>query len=162
MFKIKTAQKDDLPLLQKLAREIWIAHYTAILSTDQIEYMLNLMYSESTIEQEINCGVIWKLITTDEIPVGFISYSPSESDLKLNKLYILPGYHGQGFGQTAITHVIDYAARHNIPKVYLTVNKKNYKAIKAYEKAGFLCTSSEVTDIGNGFVMDDFIYTRFL
>ncbi len=162
MFCFCTASIKDTYLLQTLAREIWYKHYTSILSTGQIDYMLNLMYSESTIEKEINSGVIWEIVLLDDTPVGFIAFTPSESTLKLNKLYIQPACHGKGYGQKALSHVIEYAKTHNIPKVYLTVNKKNQKAIKAYEKGGFTLTGSQVFDIGNGYVMDDFVYTYFL
>ena len=162
MFSIRIAIIEDIELIQALAREIWITHYTGILSADQIEYMLNLMYSENTVREEIKNGVLWQLITLDEIPKGFLSLTTSVNKLKLNKLYLLPGYHGHGFGQMALAHVVDYAESHNISEIHLTVNKKNYKAIKAYEKAGFTKSGSQVTDIGNGYVMDDFKYSRFL
>ena len=44
----------------------------------------------------------------------------------------------------------------------LSVNKRNAKAIAAYQKNGFGITESVVTDIGNGFVMDDFIMVNGL
>ena len=42
-------------------------------------------------------------------------------------------------------------------KIQLTVNKNNINTIKAYEKWGFKTIDSVVTDIGYGFVMDDYI-----
>ena len=42
--------------------------------------------------------------------------------------------------------------------MYLTVNKGNLRAVRAYEKFGFVRTEEQVSDIGNGFVMDDFVY----
>jgi ribosomal protein S18 acetylase RimI-like enzyme len=35
------------------------------------------------------------------------------------------------------------------------VNKKNQKAIRAYERAGFVVAESVTNEIGAGFVMDD-------
>jgi RimJ/RimL family protein N-acetyltransferase len=162
LFNIRTADTKDTELLQALAREIWVTHYTGILTAGQIEYMLNKMYSLSTIEQEINSGIIWNIIIVDGEPVGFISFTPSDKEIKLNKLYILTDYHGKAYGQKALSYVVDYARAHSIPKVYLTVNKKNHKAIKAYERAGFSLIRQEITDIGNGYVMDDFVYSFIL
>jgi len=42
------------------------------------------------------------------------------------------------------------------------VNKRNAKAIAAYQRNGFVIADSVVTDIGHGFVMDDFIMTKKL
>lgn len=159
MFHIRTANRDDIGLIQSLAREIWFAHYTAILSTNQIEYMLKLMYSADTIEHELSNGVLWEIAYMDNVPIGFISFAGSMSELNLKKIYFKPDFHGKGLGQKALIHVIEYAKINNIPKIVLTVNKKNQKAINAYEKAGFTYTESKIFDIGEGYVMDDYIYT---
>lgn len=42
-------------------------------------------------------------------------------------------------------------------KIQLTVNKHNINSINAYKKWGFKTIDSVVTDIGSGFVMDDYI-----
>jgi len=44
--------------------------------------------------------------------------------------------------------------------VVLAVNKKNAKAIAAYRKHGFAIRESAVTDIGSGFVMDDYVMAK--
>jgi ribosomal protein S18 acetylase RimI-like enzyme len=41
--------------------------------------------------------------------------------------------------------------------MYLTVNKYNEHAIDVYKHYGFEIVDSVVTDIGKGFVMDDYI-----
>ena len=43
-------------------------------------------------------------------------------------------------------------------QVYLTVNKHNDHAIAVYKKTGFKVIDEVVTDIGNGYVMDDYIF----
>lgn len=42
--------------------------------------------------------------------------------------------------------------------IWLTVNRYNQQAIAVYEHFGMQCVQKQVTDIGNGFVMDDFVY----
>ena len=159
MIEIRSADYKDINLIQKLAREIWFAHYTSILSITQIEYMLNWMYSTKTIEEELQNGAIWEIAALDSEPVGFIAFLPDKDAIHLKKLYFKPEVHGKGFGQEALAHVINCARTLQIPKVVLSVNKKNEKAIKAYEKAGFTRTKSKVDHIGNGYVMDDYEYT---
>ena len=44
--------------------------------------------------------------------------------------------------------------------MYLTVNKQNKMAIRAYEKQGFITVDAVVTDIGEGFVLDDCIMEK--
>ena len=159
MLTFQKACTTDIPILRKLAREIWTVSYGEMLPARQIEYMLNWMYSEETIQQEMDKEVLWELIRLDDENIGFIALTPEAEVLKLNKLYILGNLHGQGFGQAALRHVIEYGTSKGFQKIYLTVNKQNAKAMKAYEKAGFIRTDSLVSDIGDGFVMDDYIYT---
>jgi diamine N-acetyltransferase len=162
MISFIKASKSNIENIRQLARDIWSVSYREMLSEKQREYMLNWMYSYSTIEMELEQGVIWELIEMDNISIGYIALTPEKEVLKLNKLYILPNIQGKGLGQLALSHVINYAKENSFKEVYLTVNKGNSKAIKAYKKAGFICTDSKVFDIGGGYSMDDYIYSYFL
>ena len=156
------ATESDIPLLRTLAREIWTTSYTKMLSAEQIEYMLNWMYSEEAIRKEMNEGARWELIRMGDKTIGYIAVTPEDEKLKLNKLYLLRTTQGKGLGQLALTHVIDYARQFGYKSLYLTVNQRNYNAIKAYEKGGFTRIEFKIFDIGGGFVMDDFIYSMEL
>lgn len=159
MITFAEATTKDIPLLQQLAREIWYAHYPSIISLQQIEYMLNHMYGTDTIESEMAKGYQWRIIMYDPQPVGFLSFHFEQSlqKVKLDKLYLNPAWHKKGIGQQALQFVIDQARKLNAKAVYLTVNKKNEKAIAAYLKAGFFIDHSEKFDIGQGFFMDDYV-----
>ena len=158
MLTFEKALFSDIKIIQTLANKIWYACYKDILSTQQIEYMLNLMYSEKTIQDEMEGEGLWELIWFDRQAIGFISVVPQNKTLKLNKLYISDAYHGKGFGKQSLAHVVKYASNNGFEYVRLNVNKQNVKAIKAYEKTGFVWSHSEVNDIGGGYVMDDHIY----
>lgn len=159
MTTFTEATTKDIPLLQQLAREIWYAHYPSIISLQQIEYMLNRMYGAETIDRELTEEYQWRIIQHEGQPVGFLSFHFEQQPrkVKLHKLYVLPTYHKKGIGREALQYVIDYAMQMNATAVYLTVNKKNEKAIAAYLKAGFHIERSEIFDIGQGFFMDDYV-----
>ncbi|HEX2936510.1 MAG TPA: GNAT family N-acetyltransferase [Bacteroidales bacterium] len=162
MLTFRKIAVPDIMTVNKLAQDIWTVSYAEMLSPAQIEYMLNWMYAPATIETEINEGVLWEFIEEEGSPIGFIAVTPLKEELKLNKLYIHPAEQGKGIGQAALQHVFDHGKKNGFKSVYLTVNKGNTKAIKAYTKAGFVCTDSKVFDIGGGYVMDDYIYTYVL
>ena len=48
---ITKAVAQDIPLIQDVASQSWRKHYPGILSTEQIEYMLELMYSENELRK---------------------------------------------------------------------------------------------------------------
>jgi diamine N-acetyltransferase len=159
MLTFRKAANNDIELLSSLAREIWTTCYPGIITNEQIEFMLNLMYAHKSIGQEMHDNVQWIILESDAFPIGFISFTPSGNAVKLNKLYLKAAQQGKGFGKAGLMYVIDYAREHHFKQVYLTVNKNNTKAIKAYEKTGFVLTESVVNDIGDGFVMDDYVYS---
>ena len=57
----------------------------------------------------------------------------------------------------AFNKIKQIALEYGKNKIKLTVNKNNTNTIKTYEKWGFKQIDSVVTDIGCGFVMDDYI-----
>ncbi|MGC8825123.1 MAG: GNAT family N-acetyltransferase [Bacteroidales bacterium] len=159
MIKFIVATPDDIPVIQRLAHEIWYAYYPSIISLEQIAYMLDWMYSSQTIEREMADDYQWRLLQQKNEPIGFISYHFEKpvQEVKLNKIYVLPAFHGQGIGKQALQYVIEQAKEMGATAVYLTVNKKNHRAIEVYLRFGFFIERSENFDIGQGFFMDDYI-----
>lgn len=162
---IVPAAEADLPALAGLAGIIWRQHYPGIISHEQIEYMLQRMYSPDTLGDELRRHGIqfYRLLVGDRL-IGFASIGPTPSPvtIKLHKLYLLPEFHGRGLGGKLLSHCEQEAARLGASKLILFVNKGNHRAIAAYERNGFAVERSEVTDIGGGFVMDDFVMAKSL
>ena len=156
---LTSATAADIPRLRALADTIWRASYPGIISLAQIDYMLARMYAAEVIRRELAEGVRWELARLDGEPIGFLSctHDASQSQLKLNKLYLLPAHHGCGHGSAMLDHVKMLAAELDATRILLTVNKANARALRAYERGGFRTIDSVVTDIGGGFVMDDFV-----
>jgi len=158
-IRFQTAGKGDIPLIQRLSRTIWQEHYPGIISHDQIEYMLEKMYSSATLRAEMeNEGPRYVLVSYKGEPIGYLSFhfDKKTSSILLSKIYLLPLYHGKGVGQRMLDHVRQEAMRRGARAITLFVNRKNSKAIKAYERFGFVKAEAVITDIGGGFVMDDF------
>ena len=152
----------DLEELRKVSQEIWYSHYSSILSTEQIEYMLTKMYGTGVIEDEIyNRGIFYDQVLHNSKLVGYLSYSSEIIDnisyLKLHKCYLLPSLHGFGYGQKMLFHIYQKAQAMNLKQIILNVNKRNEKGIKAYSRFGFRIIDSQVIDFGSGFVLDDYI-----
>jgi ribosomal protein S18 acetylase RimI-like enzyme len=153
----------EVAVVRRLASEIWWACYPGIISPEQIEYMLGWMYSEEVIQRELTRGVCYELIVFGHDPFGYLAYEEGAAgDWKLHKLYLLPALQGQGIGLAALEHVCATVGALGGRSLQLTVNKQNLRAIRAYERAGFVKQQAIVNDIGSGFVMDDFLMERTL
>jgi ribosomal protein S18 acetylase RimI-like enzyme len=155
----RPATTGDIPIIRELAGRIWREHYPGIITHGQIDYMLGKMYAEAVIADEIaSQGYRYVLVLIGLEPVGFIAYVHEAVNraVKISKLYLLPSLHGKGIGRLMLGQATDYAKLMGARSVYLFVNKNNTKAILAYERFGFVKAAEVVTDIGNGYVMDDY------
>ncbi|GHB58231.1 hypothetical protein GCM10008107_03990 [Psychrosphaera saromensis] len=156
MFKPVTSQ-DDINQVVELAHLIWTEHYTPIIGTEQVEYMLTHFHSKSEISKQISQqNYHFYLIINDDKAVGYCGFQLQENDLFLSKLYILSSQRGQGFGKLATDFIIQSARDNHKNKVYLTVNKHNHGSINAYYNIGFNKVKEICVDIGGGYQMDDY------
>jgi GNAT superfamily N-acetyltransferase len=163
--KIIRATEEDLPAIARLAAVIWRACYPEIISHAQIEYMLARMYDLDTLREELrSLGIHYDLLLVENQPAGFASYGPTPEPkvMKLHKLYVVPERHGHGLGSLLLRHVEGEVRAAGAHRLILSVNKRNAQAINAYKRNGFAIVESVVTDIGGGFVMDDYVMTKEL
>ena len=118
--------------------------------------MLDKFQSAKAIEKQVEEGFEYFFLIYYGTPVGYMSIKQEVKALFLSKLYILSSYRGKKIGKTAMPFIENKVKAYNLERIRLTVNKNNSNAIKAYEKLGFVNVRPLVTDIGNGFVMDDY------
>ena len=158
MTGIKEATVNDVQLLGALAHKIWPQVYSYMISEEQIKYMLDLMYSEDALMQQIENGQYFAIYSDNDIPLGFIGFGmePNEPVFKLHKLYLDPSLQGKGIGLLLLNYVIEEGKKQGANTIRLNVNKYN-KTLSFYKKYGFQIVKEVVMDIGGGFVMDDYV-----
>ena len=155
MITYQKVEKQNIKELASLAYAIWHEYWTCLLSLEQIDYMVENFQSEHAIKNQIeNENYTYYFIVDDGKKVGYFGISDKEEYLFLSKLYIKKEYRHKGIGTKAFEKIKELA---NNKPIRLTVNKQNINSIKAYEKWGFKTIDAVVTDIGSGFVMDDYI-----
>jgi GNAT superfamily N-acetyltransferase len=163
--RIRRIAADELPMVKELANHIWFAHYPGIISEAQINYMLSIWYQPDAMAREMEVRDVWYALIEAEArgAVGYLSFekqSEKGSVLFINKLYVLPEMHGRGIGAAALTWAEERARDLACHRVQLRVNKSNPIAIRAYQRAGFQFIDDVCTDIGSGFVMDDYLMEK--
>lgn len=157
MIKIKPATTTaDFECISKLAHVIWHEHYPSIISLEQIDYMLEKFNSVAAIYKHTKEGSLFFYMNYNDVPVGYTAIRKESDFIFLEKLYILEDYRGKKIATAAMQFMEAFANYLGIFKIKLNVNKYNVNSILAYKKMGFVETKSMVTDIGNGFVMDDY------
>ena len=154
--------KKDLELIERMAEEIWREHYTPIIGNEQVEYMLDKFQSAQSMQKQIEEGYTYILINSDQEALGYLAYEKRDNALFLSKIYLLKRVRGKGYGKLAMHHVFESAKDLGCRSIRLTVNRFNLNSIMAYERIGFEKKGEVVQDIGNGFVMDDYVMEKEL
>lgn len=155
----------DFGTVARLGEVIWRAHYTKIIGSAQIGYMLADRYTPEKLGIYLNADDRWlMLLRIDGRAVGYCSYALTDDpgEMKLEQLYLLPELQGKGLGRLMLRHVEEQARARGRSMLMLQTNKRNAGAIAFYRKAGFTVREEAVFDIGNGFVMDDYVMEKVL
>jgi diamine N-acetyltransferase len=155
-IRLIPANEKDIPEISALAKKIWNQYYPNIITQDQIDYMLHMMYCDSSLTEQITEKKHqFFLIQQDRLSIGFISVNEvSQGNWFLNKFYIDQSKASQGIGSRAFHQVMSIMSPSSI---VLTVNRKNFKSINFYFKNGFTIKEVKDFDIGNGYFMEDFV-----
>ncbi len=162
-IEIGPLRLDEAEAVVELAGRVWRAHYPRIISSEQIEYMLEQRYRPVLVKQFIARGDVWLAARAGETLVGFAHGHPlTEGDYKLDKLYVETDLQRHGIGGLLIRAMADRAAAQGYSRLALRVNRQNRQAIDAYLKHGFTVQTIYLEDIGGGHVMDDYVMTKEL
>lgn len=165
-MKFIKATESDIPLIQELARRSWENAYAEILSKEQMEYMLNTMYSKEEIANHLQNPYYHYFLIKDENNdsyEGFIGFENNyeENTTKLHRIYLVPESKGKGVGKKALLFLNGQIAEYGDKRIILNVNKYN-SARNFYESQGYKVYDEGIFDIGNGFFMDDFLMENIL
>jgi ribosomal protein S18 acetylase RimI-like enzyme len=162
IFVREVKGRQDIKQVEELAEEIWTQHYTPIIGNKQVRYMLDNFQSFEAIVEQISEGMTYFLMFFQGEPVGYMASKPDDEDLFLSKIYVLSAVRGKGIGGYAMSFLASMAREQGCRHLSLTVNKNNTNSIRTYEKLGFVNLGPLETDIGNGFIMDDFLMKKKL
>lgn len=146
----------EVARVAELAGIIWKEHYIPIIGKPQVDYMLEHFQSAPAIEKQLAEGVFYFLIQQEDLDLGYLAFEKRAVSLFLSKIYLLESKRGMGYGRTAMAFVENSARNMECAEIALTVNKYNDQSLNTYTRMGFSKKGGEITDIGGGFVMDDY------
>ena len=158
MITISQATSKDIPIIQEIAHKTWPITYGSILSKAQLDYMMDLMYSDESLLEQLKTKPLFFLAYEDDVCLGFTSCENNylnNNVTRIHKIYILPEAQGKGVGKLLVDKVIALAKENQSKVISLNVNKFN-NAVSFYQKLGFEIVGQEDIDIGNGFLMEDY------
>lgn len=163
MIYIRSASEEDIPTIRQLAQLTWPEAYRAILSEEQLTYMLDNFYALESLLEQMQDGHRFFLALEGSFAIGFASWSVTEKSetAKLHKLYVLPEMQGKKVGHRLLETVASAASSIGMRILTLNVNRHN-QAKDFYERNGFSIVGEEDIDIGQSYYMNDYVMEREL
>ena len=137
--------------------EVFIDYYNPLIGNEQAVYMADLFLSPDAIKRLIDQGAVFRIVCEGDEILAFCEYQKQDERLFLSKFYVRKDLRGRGLGRLMFADVLSYAKENDLSAIYLTVNKGNTPSYELYLHLGFRVIDSVVSDIGHGYVMDDYI-----
>lgn len=160
MCTIRKATTLDIELINRMARIAFPATYQEILSKEQMDFMMDWMYSPQSLRKQMEEeGHLYYIAYKDGEAAGYVSVQPEEEHVfHLQKLYVLPRFQGCRLGRILFEHAVKAIKEmHPQPcEMRLNVNRYN-KALQFYLHMGMEKVDEGDFHIGNGFYMNDYI-----
>ena len=155
---------EETERLAELADDIWHEYWPALIGDAQTDYMVEQFQSLKAIKRDRaeHAYEYWFIVAHDEDGERIVGYTgghvePETNRFFISKIYLLADERGKGFASHAIRFYEKLCRDRKLHAAYLTVNKHNELGIRAYRAKGFETIDAVETDIGNGFIMDDYV-----
>lgn len=164
--KNRTAEVEFIPVdsaelikeVCQLAEEIWKEHFISIIGEGQVKYMLEKFQSFDSIRNNIEKdGYRYFIMSAGNDNIGYTSIHSEKEAIFLSKLYIRKDMRGKGISRKAVDFIKNICRQEKLDSIWLTVNRNNADTINIYKRLGFEIEKTQVTDIGGGYVMDDYV-----
>lgn len=162
---IRLAGTNDLQTIHEMAEVVFRETYKTILSAEQMDYMMEWMYSIPNLKGQVVQGHTYYIAWLGDEPLGYLSVRKDSVDADgtevwhLEKIYVMPSAQGSGLGhkllETAKQHVRDNKSTAKA-RIELNVNRNN-PAVGFYRRQGLSILRQGDFPIGNGFYMNDYI-----
>lgn len=157
-LEITALSVEQLESVCRLAQRIWQATYPGIITQRQIDAMLADRYSPQLILAQLDQPRhIWLIARMEGVITGFAHAYLEDGACKLDKLYVAPAHQRKSIGRRLFDAIRGFSRQRQAQRLWLQVNRHNTQAVNAYRKYGFEIIEARVFEIGNGFVMDDYV-----
>lgn len=155
---IRKATQGDVTLVQQIGRETFFETFAAANTQADMQTYLNENFSQAKVSAELsNPESLYFIAWEGQMPIGYLKVNigqtqtelQDEASLEIERIYVKSAYHGKKVGQLLYEKALELARLHNKAYLWLGVWEQNPKAIRFYEKNGFIAFDKHVFRFGN-------------
>ena len=157
-MRITSLTVSDVSILRGIARDTFIETFSEANKAEDMERYLTENSSEEQLARELsNPDSFFYVAEVNGHVVGYLKLNtahaqtePQAADaLEIERIYVLSSYHGHGVGQALYHHAMSVAEDRKASYVWLGVWEHNHRALRFYEKNGFIAFGTHIFQLGN-------------
>jgi ribosomal protein S18 acetylase RimI-like enzyme len=169
-IEIREATLNDIKLLQDIGKKTFFETFSESNSEENMKKYLEDGFSIEKLTEELNNRHSeFYFAVMDEKVLGYLklNFGASQTELKdtnsleIERIYVLQEYHGKKVGQVLYEKAMQVAYEKEAIYVWLGVWEKNPRAIRFYEKNGFVEFDKHIFKLGDD-KQTDIMMKKFL
>jgi len=157
-MKIRKINIQDIETLKEIGKLTFAETFSSENSEENMkEYLENGFSNEKLTAELTDQNAEFYFAELDDKTIGYLKVNVGQSQteikdknaLEIERIYVLKEYHGKNVGQILYDKAIELAKEKNAEYVWLGVWEQNPRAIRFYEKNGFVAFDKHVFKLGN-------------
>lgn len=155
---IQPASRLDLAALQAIGRKTFVETFAEGNSAENLAAYLNDGFSEDKLGAELrNDNSQFYFALQKEEVIGYLKVNWGEAQsekqdpkaLEIERIYVLQQYHGTQVGALLYQQALSIAQTRKAPYIWLGVWEENPRAIRFYQKQGFVEFGEHIFQLGD-------------
>lgn len=155
---IRKVELNDIQALQQIGRQTFTETFSASNSQENMRKYLEEGFAVEKLSQEISntSSQFYFALLNDQV-IGYLKLNSGSSQtelkddkaLEIERIYVLSAYHGSKVGQLLYDKAMQVANELQSDYVWLGVWEENPRAIRFYQKNGFVEFDRHIFRLGN-------------
>ncbi|MET4105294.1 GNAT family N-acetyltransferase [Hymenobacter sp. UYP22] len=155
---IRQATDQDVAHLQRIGRQTFFETFAASNSEQNMQAYLSEGFAAEKLTVELlNPDSVFYLAELHSTVIGYLKVNtglaqtePQEANaLEIERIYVLQDFHGQKVGQQLYAQAMHLAQEAQVKYVWLGVWEENQRALRFYQKNGFVEFGKHVFKLGD-------------
>jgi ribosomal protein S18 acetylase RimI-like enzyme len=157
-IEIKRISSNDVVALQNISSQTFIETFAAVNTPENMtSYLAEEISLEKLSSELINPNIEYYFARIGEVVIGYLKLNfgraqkelQNENSLEIERIYVSKEYLGKQVGQLLLGKAIAIANDKKLDFVWLGVWEKNQRAIRFYEKNGFMVFDEHLFILGD-------------
>jgi len=157
-MKIRKVNIQDVEKLTEIGKLTFAETFSSENSKEDMQKYLKEGFSTEKLKTELTGkNAEFYFAELDDRVIGYlkVNFGQSQTEIKdenaleIERIYVLKEFHGKKVGQFLYDKAIELAKKRNVEYVWLGVWEQNPRAIRFYEKNGFVAFDKHIFKLGN-------------